>query len=281
MTLESQGGGAANPGASDPAGAGAQSSPQGAVASTTDWIAALGPELKGVVETKGYKTPADVVQAYVHAQKAIGADKIVVPKDGVWDDEARTRLGIPKDATGYTVKRPENLPRGLDYDEKFEGAAKAVAHKLGLLPSQVQGLVEFYTGYQSEGFTAVQSANHKATEDAASALKTEYGAAYDAKLAQAQRAARYFGGDALVQVLNSTGVGNNPDVIRAFAKIGTLMGEDPLKTGQAAGFNLTPAEARAEANKLMSHEAYMKGDHPEHAEIVQKVAALFEQAYTQ
>ena len=274
---ESQSGPAVTPNA-DPSGGTTGISPSGG-ASTPDWIAALGPELKGVVDAKGYKTPADVVQAYMHAQRAIGADKIVLPKDGNWDEEARQKLGIPKDSTGYTVKRPEGLPRGLAYDEGFEKAALPVAHKLGLTPAQVQGLVEFYTGYQAEGFTVASSANQKALEDAAAALKTEYGTAYDAKIAQAKRAALHFGGQPLVDVLNSSGFGNNPDVIRAFAKVGALMTEDQLKSGQSAGFNLTPAEALSEANKLRMTEAYLKADHPEHAALVAKVQTLFEQAY--
>jgi hypothetical protein len=244
-----------------------------------DWIASLSPELKQVVEVKGYKTPADVVQAYAHAQKAIGTDKITVPKDGVWDDMAREKLGIPKDATGYEVKRPDNLPAGLNYDEKFEQAALPIAHKLGLTPSQVAGLMEFYTGYQSEGFKSIQVEAQRSMDDAQALLKKEWGTAFDVNAQRAKIAAKHFGGDALVNFLNASGMGNSPELIRAFAKIGGQMTEDQLRVGQGSGFGVTPEQARREANRLMATEAYRNGSHPEHQEAVEKVSTLFKQAY--
>ena len=99
--------------------------------------------------------------------------------------------------------------------------------------------------------------------------------------AQAARAARYFGGDALIAFLNTSGAGNNPELVRAFAKIGSMMSEDSLKIGKAHGFSITPDEARREAQKLMAKDAYTKRDHPEHAATVEQVQQLFERAYSE
>ena len=249
--------------------------PQGA-----DWTASLTPDLKQLVDTKGYKSPADVVQAYAHAQKAIGADKIVLPKDGVWDDEARAKLGIPKDAAGYELKRPE-MPAGVSYDENFEKAALPVAHKLGLTPVQLQGLMEFYAGYTGQ---AVQGFAKSATDELAASqalLQKEWGQAYPQKVAQATRAVQHFGGDGLVKFLNESGMGNNPELVKAFAKIGSMTAEDTIKLGKGAStFNLTPQEARAEATRIMGDRngPYWKNDHPEHAMSVKRVNELFEAA---
>jgi hypothetical protein len=115
------------------------------------WIGQLAPELRQLVETKGYRSPADVVQAYAHAQRAIGAAKIPAPRDGVWDEVARERLGIPGEPAGYQLARPQ-LPEGVPYDEAFEQAALPVAHKLGLMPHQVQGLLDFLRHPPGRGF---------------------------------------------------------------------------------------------------------------------------------
>jgi hypothetical protein len=243
-----------------------------------DWVSGLTPDLKQLVETKGYKTPADVVQAYAHAQRAIGADKIPMPKDGVWDDVARSKLGIPKSAEGYQLRRPD-LPQGVTYDEAFEKAALPVAHKLGLTPHQVQGLLDFYAGHQGQTFQSAVRGRGDEEAQSIGHLQQEWGQGYDAKVAQAARAARYFGGQSLINFLNESGMGNNTELVRAFAKIGSMMTEDTLKIGKAQGFSLTPDEARREANKLMASEAYTKRDHPEHSATVEHVSHLFEHAY--
>ena len=242
------------------------------------WVSGLTPELKQLVEAKGYKTPADVVQAYAHAQRAIGADKIPAPKDGVWDEVARTKLGIPKSAEGYELRRPE-LPQGVVYDETFEKAALPVAHKLGLTPHQVQGLLDFYAGHQGQSFQSAMRGRIEDESQAVGSLQQEWGPSYDGKVAQAARAARYFGGETLINFLNESGMGNNPELVRTFAKIGSMMTEDSLKIGKSQGFSMSSDEARREANKLMASEAYTKRDHPEHASTVEHVSHLFEHAY--
>ena len=243
-----------------------------------DWTASLTPELKGVVEAKGYKSPADVVQAYANAERLIGADKIPVPKDGVWDAAARAKLGIPDTPDKYAFEKPQ-LPEGMEWDDGFQKAALAKAHELGLTPAQVNGLMGLYAGTRGNEFAAMQQATVQQREEAAAALKQEWGNAYSIKVDAAGRAARSIGGDALIEALEKSGAGNNPEIIRAFAKIGAMMGEDKLRVGQAAGFGMTPAEARVEANKLMASEAYRNRTHVEHGEVVKKVAALFAEAY--
>jgi len=243
-----------------------------------DWVAALPPDLKSVVDTKGYKTPADVLTAYVNAEKLIGADKIVVPKDGVFDQAARAKLGIPEKPDGYKITQPQ-LPEGMEWDANFEKAALTKAHELGLTPAQVQGLIELYGGQRASEFGNLAQTQEQAREAAASALKKEWGNAYSVKLDNAAKAARMVGGDALIEALSSSGAGNNPEIIRAFAKIGAMMGEDKMRMGQASGFGLTPEEARVEAQKLMKSPGYTNKGDPEHAAIVEKVQALFSQAY--
>ncbi len=243
-----------------------------------EWTATLTPELKQLVETKGYKSPADVVQAYAHAQRAIGADKIPAPKDGVWDETARAKLGIPRSPDGYELRRPD-LPQGVAYDEAFEKAALPIAHKLGLTPGQVQGLLDFYAGHQSQAFQSSLKGRVEDETYSAAALRQEWGPSYDTKLAQAARAARYFGGEPLIEFLNQSGVGNNPELVRAFAKVGSMMTEDSLKIGRAQGFSISPDEARREAAKLMATQAYNIRHHPEHAATVEHVQQLFERAY--
>jgi hypothetical protein len=249
-----------------------------ATAQTADWTSSLPEELKGVVTTKGFKTPADVLQSYVNAEKLIGADKILAPKDGKWDKAALSKLGVPESPDKYQIKRP-TLPEGMAYDEAFEKAALTKAHELGLMPQQVQSLLDLYAAQQSTQMGRIAEMQQQQQEATATMLKQEWGNAYQAKLENAGKAMRMIGGDALAEALIETGAGNHPEIVRAFAKIGDMLGEDRIRAGQPSGFNLTPEEARNEANRLMAHDGYLNKAHPEHAAIVQKVQALFRQSF--
>jgi hypothetical protein len=251
-----------------------------ATAAPADWLASLTPELKTVVEAKGYKTPADVVQAYAHAQKAIGADKILAPKDGVWDPSALEKLGVPKELTEYqkALKRPE-MPEGVKYDEQFEAAALPALQAMGIPPAAAQKLLDMYAGNIVAQHDAHAKASAAAQAESQAALKTEWGNAYDQKINFASRAVLHIGGQELVDAMNQTGVGNNPLLVKAFAKVGEMLGEDTLKIGKADGMRMTPAEALSEANKIMRSEDYNSPDPNVRKLAVDKAQALFAQAY--
>lgn len=239
-----------------------------------DWRADLPAALRQVVEANDFKTPADLAAAFAGLQRTIGSDKITLPKNGAWDEAAREKLGIPKDAAGYKLKRPEALPSGMTYDEAFEHAALPVAHRLGLTPSQLQGLFDFYAAHAGDAHEAAARAREKDESDSTAMLQKEWGKAYEAKSAQAMNAARRFGGDVLVNLLTSAGLRHRPEIMRAFASIADTTGD--WIEGERA---LTPDEARREARKLMDSEAYQKHDHDEHAASVKKVASYFQIAY--
>jgi hypothetical protein len=60
-------------------------------------------------------------------------------------------------------------------------------------------------------------------------LRREWGAAFDANLQRARSAAAAIADDALIAALEETGLGNDPRILRAAARIGAL-----LETGRAA-----------------------------------------------
>jgi hypothetical protein len=187
----------------------------------------------------------------------------------------------PDNAHAYALKRPD-LPQGIPWDEGFEKAALPIAHGLGLSPQQLQGLVDFYAGHQAEAFAAAGRARQLEETRATEALRAEWGPDYAVKLSQAARAARYFGGDELVNLLNESGLGNNPQLIRAFEKAGALLGEDSLKgAAESSGRSLAPADAMRKARELMQKPGYLKREHPDHFDLVAEVNAMFERALGQ
>jgi len=200
------------------------------------------------------------------------------PEDGSVTAKAQDRPGVPATAEAYQLNRPE-LPDGIAWDEGFEKAALPVAHRLGLTAEQVQGLLDFYAGHQVQSVESSERSRFDDHSRSVGTLKSEWGPSYDTRVAQAARAARYFGGDSLIAFLNDSGAGNNPDLVRAFARIGATMSEDRLKGGSVQTLSLGPDEALQEARRLMLNPGYARRDHPEHTGLVERVQALFELAY--
>lgn len=187
----------------------------------------------------------------------------------------------PDSAHAYELKRPD-LPDGIPWDEGFEKAALPIAHGLGLSPQQLQGLVDFYAGHQAEAFAAAGRARQLEETRATEALQAEWGTDYTVKLSQAARAARYFGGEDLVNLLNETGLGNNPRLIRAFERAGALLGEDTLRGATGSSTQaMAPTDAMRKARELMQKPGYLKREHPDHFDLVAEVNAMFERALGQ
>ena len=245
-----------------------------------EWAKDVPAEHHALLKAKNYKSPADVIVAYANAQKALSGDKVPIPKDGVWDADARKKLGIPDTAEGYAgaIKKPE-LPEGMTWDEGFEKAALPVAHQLGLTPKQLEGLMTFYGAHQAEQFKGQVAARQAETADAETVLREKFGPQYDARLSQAKRVVQQLGGADVAQALNETGAGNRPELIELFAKIGAMMGEDQLKSGASGAFGMGTEEAKAEIRKLQGHPAYMDKYHPEHGDIITKLGELHKTAF--
>jgi hypothetical protein len=247
-----------------------------------DWTADFPDDLKSFVAAKGARSPADLAGAFAKADTDAAA-MIPLPKDGLWDDSARGKLGIPAKAEEYKLTRPK-LPDGMPYDEALEQAALPIAHKLGLTPHQLQGLVDFIADHRVAETAAVMQDMTARMAEAEQALRKEWGAGYERQLSLAARTAKRFGGDELIAALNESGFGNNPHLVRAFAKIAGMIAEDTIKSdgtptapaGDAALAEI--ARIQGEALKDPKHP-WINADHPEHAAVLERMRALFTAAH--
>lgn len=235
------------------------------------------------LDDKGTVDINNLAKGYLHAQSMIGADKIVIPKEGDekgWD-EVWSKLGRPEKPDDYKFEKPQ-LPEGLPYDEEAEKWFRQEAHAQKMTQSAAQALYAKFIQRQVDAFTSYAN-NYKAEQEAGmSALKKEWGAGYDGQLGLSKAAAREYGGDELVGFLNESGVGNNPVVIKAFAKIGReLMGSGKITTD---GKNtITPADLDAQITDFRAkHEkALFDASHPDHSSRSAEYQRLFEQRWPQ
>lgn len=147
------------------------------------------------------------------------------------DDKEQKQEGAPEK---YEFQAGEGVELDTEALKDFE----PVARDLNLTNEQAQKLVDAYpkilAGVQQRQAEAWQAQ----TEQWASDVKADKeigGDKLTANLSAAQRALDLFGTPELKEYLNTTGLGNHPDLVKTFVKIGKAMSEDGMVDGSNQG----------------------------------------------
>lgn len=165
-------------------------------------------------------------------------------------DKAKT--GAPEAYAAFTVAE------GLELDQPAIERFVPIAKDLNLTQEQAQKLVDFQSELVQQAATAEHEAWNTLLADwvkGAKADKEIGGAGFDAAVAHAGRAIKAFGTTELKAALDATGVGNHPEFIRVFARIGKAISEDKLHFGNAdAG-----SEPKSLAERLFPNQGKPQG----------------------
>lgn len=237
-------------------------------------------DLRGFVENKGVKQPEQLASMYRNLEKVFGADKagrtVVIPGPDAEGDalgEFYNRLGRPEKADGYELPVPEGD------DGKLADWAKGVFYEAGLTNKQAAAVAEkwneYIGGIQGE---SAQDQQMRA-EQAASELRREWGAAYDSKVNNIEKAAEKLG--MTEEQLKGLHSSMGPTAAMKFVDgLATKLGEAPIDNGgEPSGDSmLTPHMAREEWAKLGADKGFMdmwlNRDHPNHKWAVRKKESL-------
>ncbi|WP_347989909.1 hypothetical protein [Methylomonas sp. AM2-LC] len=126
------------------------------------------------------------------------------------------------------------LPEGVQLNTQLLGEFKQMAKGLGLKQEQAQALADLGVK-QAQSIVgkieADKSAEVLAWTEASKADKEFGGDKFDENLGIAKKALDAFATPELKAVLAKTGLGNHPELIRAFFKAGKLISEDQLVPG--------------------------------------------------
>tara|TARA_R100001594_G_C4028919_1_gene260848 strand:- start:487 stop:1308 length:822 start_codon:yes stop_codon:yes gene_type:complete len=224
-----------------------------------------------------FDTVDKLAKSYVNAVKKIGADPdhmVKIPQDGESWDNFYNQIGRPEN--------PENYDFGDD-----EGALdefRDFAHKTGLTQNQANNILELYGDIQERQNEQVQQAREDSKMKSQVDLQKEWGKNYTSKIDLAQRAVAQLSTPEFTELLNETGLGNHKEVIRVFAKVGEILGEDSLVVGTGLGSDsLTPQQAQEEIKALYADKdfskSYRDNRDPGHKSAMNKMGRLFQQAY--
>ena len=243
----------------------------------TDWKVSLSDDVKADKSLENIKDINALAKSYIHAQKMVGSDKIPVPNKYATEDDWNAvyeKLGRPKTADGYKF----DLPQDKQVDEVSLKEFSSQAHKLGLLPSQAQGMVKFYNEITAKSLQDADSKALTARETSTKELKQEWGQAFDQKVSQAATLAKSVGATELLDtnLADGTKLGDHPVMIKAFAELANKMGEDSIVQASGPTY-LTPNQIEKQIGELtQTDSAYWDKHHPNHQAAVSEVLALRE-----
>ena len=252
-------------------------------------------DLREMALFKDIKDMDGLARSYANAAKMVGMDKaqlVALPADD--SDPAAmeaiyNKLGRPEKPDGYKLS-PVELPEGLPRDAELEKTFLGRAHELGLSTKQADGLFKWWSEVNVAKFAEADKQLAAAHQAANQALKADWGAAYDAKIALAGKAINQYQqqlglGDGLVKELEA-GLGNNPALAKLFAHLGEGISEPSELPGRTTGRvdqALSPTEAKQEINALHADEKFMKAyttkEHPGHPDAVKRMQRLYEFAH--
>jgi len=188
---------------------------------TEQWY---GDEYKEVVAKKGWKAPTDALKSYVELEKTFsGRVKMPTPESSA--EEIRQfyqKTGCPENPDGYEIQVPEEV--AALRDEAAESELRKVAHEMDVSKQAFEAIVGKYYGQMANQM--VQSRVQGET-----ALKEEFGDKYDENVKIAQR----FAGNCseeFRELMEKTGMGNNPIIIKEFINLGKKTMSDSLIKGE-------------------------------------------------
>lgn len=146
-------------------------------------------------------------------------------------DEGTTDEVKPEAVVEYQdFKAPEDVQLDTELLAEFKEQAKA----LGLDQDKAQGVVDLgvklQQKWQSEQTRAMDAAREQWANQS-TADKEFGGTALNENLAVARKAMDTFGTPELKQLLNDSGLGNHPEIIRAFYRAGKTISDDRFVGG--------------------------------------------------
>lgn len=223
------------------------------------WYSSLNEEYRNHPSIQKFTDANGLAKSYLGLESLMGRDKVPVPKGA--DD--LTAWGLYNKA--FNV--PENVQ---GYDLKIEGAedlnldsVKELMLKYHIPNETAQALlnahVEDIMDYERHKTQEADLAAQEATKQ----LKAEWGLKYDENLKNARTFLEKMSDSKEQFDYFNNKIGNDVNFIKLLSKMGSSISEGSLGgfEGQVGGFTKTPAEAKAELDRIMNDpsDAYWAG----------------------
>ena len=170
--------------------------------SRSEFLQQLPEEIRDHPSLQSINDVGNLGLSYVNAQRLIGADKIPLPKNPTEDDLSNiySKLGRPDEPSGYAIQADGQILTEGDVNTYTD-----IAHKLGLSKAQANGILDYYRSSIQQTTEAMSKDSEQQRQQIEQSLKAEWGADYDAKVTQANRAVSDIAGEDLLQMVLEDG----------------------------------------------------------------------------
>ena len=242
-----------------------------------DWRSSLPDELKNDATLQNFKDVESLAKTVVHQQKVLGS-RIPIPKTDEEKSELYTKLGRPESGEAYDFTIPETHKSHFNEDQVKE--FRNVAHQIGLNNDQTKALIDFQVKSVDHELQRRSTDLSVAKRDTEDLLKKEWGYDYDKQVRNAERALNVYGDDEIKQLMESD-AGNNPAVIKMFARLGAEVTEDMAKNTQNNSLATSPLDAQSEIDNIFSDpkDPYHDNMHKDHKNRVEYMRQLHEKRF--
>lgn len=213
---------------------------------TTGTTVLTGGEGEAGKTAEGAEAGAKGAETGAEGEKKAGAEG-----DGKTGDDATKTDDKP---AGPPEKYELTMPEGVELDAALLEKVDPVFRDLGLTNEQANALANAFAEHRVSEAQRQSDAYAQQVEDWGKAARDDKefgGAAFDANVAQAQKAIGQFGSPELKTLLQD-GLGNHPELIRFCVRVGKAIGEDG---GVDASRSSTPKSA---AETLYDHPTSQK-----------------------
>jgi len=216
----------------------------------------LGPEdpraltIKGSESLSKYKTLPDALNALDHAQRAMGADKVVKPTANspaeVWDEFYRAG-GRPQSINDYDVKFSEDL----NISPEREKQVRELLFQTGLNNKQAQTYIDFYEQDQLANLKAQKEATDAQIVESREILGKNWGEQLNARLGQVTSLIDNLG---IRDVVEDMGLGRRHEFIEAMYKVASQFSESNDLLGTSGP--IAPVDAQSKIDEVMKDPSH-------------------------
>tara|TARA_R100000656_G_scaffold123369_1_gene99869 strand:- start:760 stop:1599 length:840 start_codon:yes stop_codon:yes gene_type:complete len=219
----------------------------------------------------------NLAKSYVNAVKKIGGNPdhlVQLPQEGESRDNFYNKIGRPETPEGYDFGEDDGR---LDF-------YRNATHQLGLTQDQAANMLKLYASVEEEQSKAADKQNADFAVNSQINLKREWGTNYDSNIDMAQRAFAQFASPEFSKLMDETGLGNHPELLKAFSKVGQMLGDDQLVVGSGIGGQAqSPQMAKEEIESLYQDKefskSYLDKTDVNHKAASTKMDKLFRTAY--
>lgn len=260
-----------------------------ATTAAASWRDTLPEDIKASPSIAKFETIEGLAKSYTNLEKMLGADKVVVPKEG--DQEGWNKFyeaaGRPATPDDYGFKAPDQLPEGVVYNADLDKRIATIAHARGLNKHQAAGVREDLMKIVAEGASESISANQKteaerqaAIQQGEQALKAEWGTAFEQRGKVAGAAINKFLSPETIAAMDAAGLANNPAIVKDMYNLGVKLAGEKELIGAAEG-SQSPGDLDAAITTFRAtHSAALfDKSHPDHAVRTREFTALFERRF--